>query len=131
MRGIFFHALITVFFHAVFITFTGCKVSEKSPQSDQLEKIASQKLGANFTTTYNSLKTYALCQQARVGDHSDRIFRYVVIKLADNTIVREGSFRRGHVKWNDSKSLEILNGSRNRNEDSSQISIVNVEAGQL
>jgi hypothetical protein len=133
MRRTFFLVLITVAAHTVFMSFTGCKASEKSLQSaEKLEKSVSPKLGKHFIITYNSSKTHALCEQERDGDHSNRIFRYVVVKVADNTIVHEGSFRQGYVRWNDSKSLEVVNGSSmTGTEKSTEIRMINIESGQL
>lgn len=37
----------------------------------------------------------------------NRSFKFIVIKISEKKIVREGSFKNGYVKWVDDKSIEV------------------------
>jgi hypothetical protein len=102
----------TLLLLSVFIPLVNCK-SQGTPvvQEKKLEDVARERLGKKYELAYNASKTYALCRQQREADHPQRNFNYVVIRLADQQIVQEGSFRLGHVKWKDDTSIEVLNSS--------------------
>jgi hypothetical protein len=96
----------------VFIPLVNCKShGTPVPQKKKLEDVVSDRLGKKYELAYNASKTYALCQQQREADHPQRNFNYVVVRLADQQIVHEGSFRLGHVKWRDDTSIEVFNSS--------------------
>lgn len=85
----------------------GCS-STTLPSQQSLDAVAKSTLGSNYTTTYNESKQYALCQQkSSNNDHALRSFKFIVVKLADNTITEQGSFKNGYAKWIDDKSIEV------------------------
>jgi hypothetical protein len=85
----------------------GCSSGSKIPK-ENLDAIAKSKLGSAFTIKYNESKTFALCEQVMgAGDHSQRSFKFIVVRVSDNSVTNEGSFRNGHVKWISDSSIEV------------------------
>lgn len=122
---------ITLFVLTVFIALPGCRASEKnSKEHSEFEALVRQKLGQQYAIHYNTSKTHALCQQVREGDHSLRTFKYIVVKLQDNEVAFEGTFRMGHARWIDDRSIEVLNASRYADETTAEKKIINIESGQ-
>ena len=98
----------------VLIALCGCKVPGNTSQSlnESFEDVVKLKLGPDYLVQNNSDNRFALCQQKRSdNDHMRRIFKYVVVQLKDNKIVREGSFVMGYVKWIDTKQIEVATTS--------------------
>jgi hypothetical protein len=88
------------------ITALGCGVSSTVPQAE-LEKIIKSKLGSSYAISYNVSKDYALCQQTSNGDHANRKYKYIVVKIDDHSIAHQGSFQNGYAKWSDNNSIEV------------------------
>ena len=66
------------------------------------------KLGVDYQVDFNSDKTYALCQQKRsTNDHGRRQLKYIVVRIKDNTVTREGAFVQGYAKWIASDMIEV------------------------
>jgi hypothetical protein len=85
----------------------GCSSNSKIARGS-LDSLARTKLGSAYSVTYNESKSYVLCQQASAtGDHALRAFKFIVVKVSDNTIKNEGSYRNGYAKWINDKSIEV------------------------
>lgn len=95
-------AIIFTFFAAVL----ACSSSSKTSQTN-IDEIVKNRLGNQYTVAYNSSRSYALCQQSPAGDHVNRTFKYVVVKMSDHNVTKEGSFRNGYVKWIDDTAIEV------------------------
>jgi hypothetical protein len=122
---------ITLFLWIVSIALPGCRASEKkTKEHPDFDALVKQKLGQQYVVSYNTSKTHALCQQAREGDQLLRNFKYMVVKLQENKIVFEGSFRMGHALWIDDRLIEILSASVNGDETSAEKKIINIDSGQ-
>jgi hypothetical protein len=88
----------------------GC-ASAQGTQKTTDEKIKSL-LGSAYSVNYNETKKFALYQQSRVNDHVNRSFKYVVVRLSDNKILNQGSFRKGYVKWIDATKIEVASATK-------------------
>jgi hypothetical protein len=124
------HVALISFAFCVFITFVNCKGADKILQDKaSIDSMVSKKLGKKYDLSYNGSKTYALCQQQREGDHQQRSFKYIVVRLSDNYVVREGSFRMGYVKWQGDQSIEVSSSVSVRDEQG-QKQIINIHSNQ-
>jgi hypothetical protein len=103
----------TVLVFSVFMVLVNCRAADKNLQENTKlpEAQIHSRLGKKYTTDYNTSGRYALCRQLREADHSLRKVKYVVVRLSDQSIVLEGSFQGGHVKWFDEKSIEVIDSS--------------------
>lgn len=133
MPGRLLFIAFTLFMPGVLIALSGCKAPQKNQESKAaFETVAKEKLGAKYAVSYNTLKTHVLCQQMREGDHSQRSFKYIVIKLSDNKIMYEGTFRMGYVRWLNDQSIEVLSTSVSKeDEKTSGKRIININSDQL
>jgi hypothetical protein len=96
----------------VSIALTSCRGSQKNRgQKPELQALADKILGPENVIEYNEARTFALCQQKPQADHARRQYRYVVVRLENNTIVQQGVFSMGYVKWVDNRSIEVFSGS--------------------
>jgi hypothetical protein len=111
IRLVFTLCLLTVS-----ISLMDCKGADTASQKKTLDSVVSERLGNKYDLAYNASKTYTLCQQQRQGDHSQRNFKYVVVRLSDLQVVREGTFRMGNVQWQDDTAIEVLSFSSIRDE---------------
>lgn len=111
-----------------------CRAAEKSSLDTAAFKSAVKaKLGEPYEVSYNKSQTYALCQQARSGDHIQRRFNYIIVRLADNKVIKEGSFRMGYVKWLDEDSIEVSSSNASAakdNEKATKKEIIDIHSGQ-
>lgn len=89
-----------------------------------------QKLGAANKIELNASGDYALCQQKPEADHSRRSFKYIVVRVSDNSIVREGYFNLGYVKWYNEDSIEVYSFSGPGKEERGSKKIINVNSHQ-
>jgi len=87
-----------------------CKANQT--QEITTQEIAVKELGKDFSLTLNENKTYALYQQKRMDDHSDRIIKYIVIYVSRKDIVTRGSFQSGYVKWITNDSIEVATSDK-------------------
>ncbi|HEY0653821.1 MAG TPA: hypothetical protein VGD65_11870 [Chryseosolibacter sp.] len=118
-------ALVIAF--ALSLSLQGCAQATQSSR-ETLDAIARRKLGEKYAITYNASKDYALCQQTSSGqDHALRRFKFIVVSVSENTIINEGSFKDGYVKWIDNKSIEVSSGGT---DEKRQTRIVNVNEQQ-
>ena len=102
----------------VSITQWNCRAVEKNSGSDTIpEALIKSKLGEKYAVSYNRSKTFALCQQQNMNDHSQRKFKYVVIQLSDKKIVHEGTYQLGYVQWHGDNAIEVLNSSSSARDD--------------
>jgi hypothetical protein len=111
----------------------GCSATENSGKPEAaFERTVKKQLGTQYVVSYNTTKTHALCQQTRSEDHSQRNFRYIVIKLSNNKVIHEGLFRMGYVRWVNDQSIEVLNSSVSRkDEKANDKKIININSDQL
>lgn len=99
------------------IALSGCRTTRGRAHQSDIRIIADGKLGPESIIEPNTTGTLALCQQKPWADHARRQYRFIVIRLNDNTIVREGRFSLGYVKWLDDDSIEVLSRSSPSDED--------------
>lgn len=87
------------------ILFFACK-SQK--QHDSLQ-IISEKIGDNALIDYNLDRTFALIQEkfalVQQGDYTSK---YLIIKLEDNQVIREGKVVNGYIKWINDDVIELF-----------------------
>lgn len=120
----------TLFLFCVSMTLASCRGADKALQEKiSFDSIVGEKLGKKYDVSYNASKSYALCQQQREGDHSQRSFKYLVVRLADNKVIREGSFKMGHVKWRDDISIEVITSSSVK-DDQGKREIISIKSEQ-
>ena len=86
---------------------TGCKTSHSNKTNpDELNSLLASKLGESVTTEYNESQTFVLAYQ-KISLQENKARHYVVVKLADNSIVLQGSFRPGSIRWYDNNRIEV------------------------
>ena len=78
-------------------------------EGDTLEKTVKSKLGKEFSEEYNQSRTFILYKQEENPEKIGEPLKYLVVRVSDTTIVQEGYFTRGYVKWIDNKTIEVLN----------------------
>ncbi len=91
-----------------FLLLASCKISTQANQSDKIDKIAFQKLGAELEKQPNSFGSYILFFQKANPQKPTRIIKAVVIEKATGQIVVEENFVPGYIKWMTETSLEVL-----------------------
>lgn len=111
----------------ILISVPGCSSNARITQRD-LDSVVKTKLGSAYAISYNESKLFVLCQQTgSTGDHAQRTFKFIVVKVSDNTIKNEGSFRNGYVKWVDDKSIEVSSAGM---DEKSQTKIITINDQQ-
>ena len=113
----------------VLLSCSPASTSQYSGHRD-LQAIAEEKLGKNFSAEYNAEKTYILCKENRQGDQANRLFKFIVIKIADHSIVHEGTYKMGYVKWLDNDSLEVATSNDPARDDNVSKKIISVKSEQ-
>ena len=99
----------------------GCRGTQSgSGKNTDLETWADEILGSGNIISLNETRTFALCYQDPSGDHALRKYKYLVVRLADRTIVREGIFRIGSVGWAGDESIEVISSSTSVREGSTK-----------
>ncbi len=84
----------------------GCR-SPKDAQVD-LRSVIESRLGQAYDTISNQSKSHLLAQQRRQSDHSQQTIRYLVIRLSNKKIVKEGTYQNGFARWFSDHELEII-----------------------
>jgi hypothetical protein len=94
------------------MTLLSCKAAESQSNDDTLQAEIKSKLG-NEVIIENSVNgTFALYKQAP-GGHAGRVYKYLVVRIADKKIVTEGNYKLGYVKWKDDSTLEVMTAQNN------------------
>ncbi len=94
---------------AISITcFFSCASQPSTTNQSKQENVIFSKLGRNLSTIENESKTHILYYQNQEGDQAARQYKYAVVTKSKNTIVLEGSFKLGYVKWISDNSIEVL-----------------------
>ncbi|MDH4090960.1 MAG: hypothetical protein OEV74_10545 [Cyclobacteriaceae bacterium] len=90
-------------------TLTTCGSSNfaQAPHSSIKQQIQSQ-VGENFVTKYNASGSYALITPKQAPENIETNMHFLVLRLADSAVVKDGSYLRGYVKWVDDETLEKL-----------------------
>jgi hypothetical protein len=110
-------------------TSTHCSpVKGRHVHNPDLQTVVDQALGSPNQITFNENGTFALCQQKPETNHARRLYRFVVIRVRDNAIVREGAFSMGYVKWINNKSIEVYSGSTSRSGTDGSKKIIHVNS---
>lgn len=115
----------------VFIAAGSCRSVEKNQKKpEDLDSLAAQKLGDANEIQLNASGDFALCQQKPKADHPHRSFKYIVVRVSDNSIVTEGYFNSGYVKWYNADSIEVYSVSGAVKSESGSKKIINVTSRQ-
>jgi hypothetical protein len=104
------------------ISVLACCSSSKTAHTD-LDAFVKNRLGNHYTISYNNSNSYALCQQSRTDDHANRSFKYLVLKVSDRSVINEGLFKNGYVKWVDDKSIEVGTAGKDEKIDKKVIQV--------
>ena len=120
---------LTIIFLFVSMSLAGCRAAHSPGREADLQEVADRVLGRGNQVVYNASKTYALCQQKPGSDHARRRYRYVVIRLHDLAIMREGQYSMGYARWFDNDSIEVVSGSPSVNKGSTK-TIIDVNSPQ-
>ena len=75
-----------------------------SAKDSKLQEFISKKLGKS-TLEYNTSKEFVLCYENE-GNASE-VYKYLIIRIRDQLIVEEGTFRPGYIKWINDDEIEI------------------------
>jgi hypothetical protein len=114
----------TVFAILVSITLLHCRADNL--HQEKPAALLKSRLGEKYSASYNETKTYGLYQQQREGDHPKRKLKYVVVRLSDQSIVKEGSFQMGYVRWRDKDAIEVVSSSGAR-DDQAEKKIITID----
>lgn len=128
------HSLTLFTLSGSILLLLNCRATENnSGGANALNSTVKAKLKEPYEISYNKSQTYALCQQARTADHMERRFNFIVVRLSDNKIIVEGSFRMGYVQWIDDDSIEVLNSSSPavRDDEKGEKKIIDIHSSQL
>jgi hypothetical protein len=113
-------ALLKISLHSVslalLLVLTMCKAADSNQtQENAVDKIVKERLGLETTFENSANGTYRLYKQTG-GGHAARSYKYLVVRLSDQTVVSEGQYRMGYVKWKDDATLELVtsNGPADR-----------------
>jgi hypothetical protein len=102
----------SIFLFLISTALTHCGSSKaRDAQNPDLQTVADEVLGSQNQIEFNADSTFALCQQRADTDHVRRQYRFIVVRVKDKTIVRNGMFSMGYVKWIDATSIEVYSGS--------------------
>lgn len=105
---------IILFCFGFLITIVSCRSadSQKSAvpanenSSSDLGSILKMKLGPDPIAEENESQTLILYKE-QPGGHVKKNYKFIVVRKSDNSIIHEGSYQMGYVKWNDDSSLEL------------------------
>ena len=119
-------------FVVLLLIFCGCSPTGQTQYSthQDLRTIAAEKLGKDFAGDYNPDKTYIIFKQIRQGDHSQRLIKYIVVKIADHSVVNEGSYQMGYVKWLNNTDIEVMSSEDPARDDQVSKKIISVKSNQ-
>jgi hypothetical protein len=104
---------LTIFLLIAFIAFSGCGGQRNISRGEarNLQAVADETLGIDNTIELNMSESYALCYQTPSADHARKKYRYIVVALPNLSVIHEGIFSMGSVKWADDESIEVVSGS--------------------
>lgn len=105
------------FWWIVYITYFLYTCAAHTSSQGQPGQALRDLLGADITATYNTSQTYILYQQTETPDRIGLPIRFAVVRVADQHIVYQGSYQRGHVRWHGDDALEVLNPPDKRRPD--------------
>jgi hypothetical protein len=98
----------------------------QSRQAD-FQTLVTSKLGPFYTVTYNSAQSHALCEPKTKEDHARRKHTFIVVRLVDNAVIKEGTYTLGYVKWISDTTLEVYSEPMHGRESKKMISINSTE----
>lgn len=116
---------MTVLLVSIFVLHA-CKATQVQQKPAGVDKIATSMLGKAYEVNYNTSKTLALCYQKRQGDHINRKFKFIVVQIADNKIIKQGTYQLGYVKWVDDHTLEVASASTNQAASDKKLIDINI-----
>jgi hypothetical protein len=93
-----------------------CKAADSQSTDDTLQTVIKNKLGNEILVESSVNGTFQLYKQAP-GGHAARLYKYVVVRAADQSIVKEGTFKMGYVKWKDDSTLEVVTTESNNHQE--------------
>jgi hypothetical protein len=104
---------LTTFILIGFIACSGCRGQKNISRGEapDLQTLADEALGVDNSIELNESKTFVLCFQTPTSDHARRKYRYIVVAIPNLSVVHEGVFNMGSVRWVDDESIEVVSGS--------------------
>jgi hypothetical protein len=100
--------VFTLLLISVSITLSQCSASQTAGRND-LDSVALKALGKKYEMEFNESRSMVLCRQIIGDDHAGKTYKYIVIQLADHSVVHKGDYQYGYVKWVSDNSLEVSN----------------------
>lgn len=89
----------------ILLTIFSCKAQQ---QKHSLQVI-SEKIGDNAIIDYNKDRSFALIQEKfSVVQDSEYTSSYLIIRMSDNKIIKEGKVVHGYIKWINDDIIEIF-----------------------
>jgi hypothetical protein len=99
-------------FLTLMVLLFNCKAADSQSKDKTLQTELKSKLGSDVVVENSVNGTFALYKQAP-GGHAARVYKYAVVRVADKSIVSEGTFKMGYVKWEDDTTLELVTNESN------------------
>lgn len=87
--------------------FVQCRGSQPT-QNESLESVAEKSINGPFEIIKNQAGTMALAVEKPASAHISKEYKFAVIAVADNKVIRSGTFQQGYVKWIDNDSIEVF-----------------------
>ncbi len=98
-----------IFFISMTLLALSCKtVVQNQLTIEDINKTASEKLGAGLESVVSPDERYILFVQPTGNSQMKQAIRFVVIQVGTGEIVLEKSFLPGYVKWIGSSTIELL-----------------------
>lgn len=89
----------------ILLTIFSCKAQQ---QKHSLQVI-SEKIGDNAIIDYNQDRSFALVQEKfTVVQDTEYTSSFLVIRMSDNKIIKEGKVVHGYIKWINDDIIEIF-----------------------
>lgn len=92
---------------AVFNLIGSCSPSKRL-KPEQINTLVQEKLGTVFTQEVNSSGNFVLYTQNPAEANVKSALKFIVVDIRKNTIIYEGSFLPGYVRWHSETELELL-----------------------
>lgn len=85
--------------------------------SPDLGNLIAKKLGENTEKEYSPDKSFAIYRQKPGSEsHAKTRYSYIVVRYSDSTIVHEGTFQMGSVRWAGRDVIELVTFDDDKNE---------------
>lgn len=81
----------------------------KAQQQNHTLQVISEKIGDNAIIDYNRDRSFALVQEKfTIIQDAEYTSSYLIIRISDNKIIKEGKVVHGYIKWINDDVIEVF-----------------------